>query len=179
MNQEKIYLLIKRNNDDEDYPIGINEKTIGNFHFTDNITLTCYVCDTYDAFCRFNPILTQFDGYVYVVNTTRDAPINKYVSIKYRHYCDVHCSTKIIITQKYSLYDPATIDKLGLKIDFPYILIASAKGWVKILDLLKLPENKNKITKDQLAVAYMTSMSYGCNESIEWFNNFGLLNDHQ
>jgi len=189
MNQGETYLLIKPNKDDEDYTIGINKKTSKNIIFTDTDTFVFtntdsiinYVYNKYYNYCSSNCVdLNEFDGYVYVVNNASDARLFHRCQSIFSHDSQIYRSTKIIITQKYSLSDPATIDKLGLKINYRYIAIASAKGWIKILDLLKLPENKDKkdkITKIELTCACSIGVHYKCNEAINWWKNSGLIDN--
>jgi hypothetical protein len=200
--QEKTFLTIKHK-DDEDYPIGFNKSKPELYRVNSLCNWIFYIyhgqkykSDHYlnlpDYLYKpsFRGFLENFDGYVYAVNIPKNANVNVLVSVKGDDNTKLKDCTimsrviadKIIITQKYSLAEPSTIDKLEMPLNFDYMLIASAKGWTKILDLLKIPENEHIIFKKcneirNIQRLYKIAKHYKCNESIEWLENSGLLND--
>ena len=187
MVQGETYLLIKEHKDIKDYPMGINEKTIKGDYFvlTNSDNVIEYVYNKYYRNCMNCPHTPRpfinFDGYVYVVYSINDVSILPHV---FRGGDDIkYSSTKINITQKYSLSEPETIDKLGIKISRKYIEMATLIGWIKILDLLKFPGNKNKITSriylpDLYAVYSNAKIKNYTEEGLKWWNNSGLSMDN-
>ena len=210
--QEKTFLTTKHK-DDEEYSIGLNKTKNEIYRVNSLCNWIFYIyhglkykseyyynlpryfykpSPKYFYKLSFRGFLEKFDGYVYAVNIPKNANVNVLTSVK----CNDHTECKdckimsrvvadeIIITQKYSLADPNTIDKLEIPLNFHYMLIASAKGWTKILDLLKIPENKHIIANkcnriSNIQHIYNIANYYGCDESIEWFNNSGLCIDYQ
>jgi len=194
--QEKTFLTTKHK-DDEEYSIGLN-KTKNELYSVNSLCNWIFysyhgqkyksvfytkLTEFYEPL--FRGFLENFDGYVYVATIPKNTDVKLLGLVK----CDSHTECKnslimsrviaeeIIITQKYSLAEPLTIDKLEIPLSLEYMLIASAKGWTKILDLLKIPKYRNKFDNDNIERVYNIAKHYKCNESIEWFENSGLLND--
>jgi hypothetical protein len=162
--QEKPFLTIKN---DKEYSIGFN-KSEQQLYCPDS------VCNWILYKYNFTTSgLQNFDGYVYVVNIPKDTRVQVLTCSRDNIMTRV-LADDIIITQKYSLSEPATIDKLGIPLNYEYIALASGKGWIKILDLLKLPENKSIFECNRL---YNTAKYYKCNEAIDWWKNSGLLDN--